>query len=125
MEFIARNPELSKIAKDLVEYGFNRGIIELRKYNYISPTGCIGLCAHINTGKEKDMKNGVDFYITNNTNQTIEEYMAKNNKETILNEITDSILYCRDTEERSMYLTELLLKYLEETKTYGRNGLKI
>ena len=125
MEFIARNPELSKIAKDLVEYGFNRGIIELRKYNYISPTGCIGLCAHINIGKEKDMKSGVDFYITNNTNQTIEEYMAQNNKETILNEITDSILYCRDTEERSMYLTELLLKYLEETKTYGRNGLKI
>ena len=82
MEFIARNPELSKIAKDLVEYGFNRGIIELRKYNYISPTGCIGLCAHINTGKEKDMKNGVDFYITNNTNQTIEEYMTRNSKET-------------------------------------------
>lgn len=116
MEFISRNPELAAVTKQLIRYGLNRGIIQITYRKEISDSGCEGLCATIS---------GVDLYITNNIHQSVEEYQKTHDTEAQVSDLFDAIMYCRDEDERTMYLTTLLLAFIEETKTYGKNGLKI
>ena len=114
-EYLARNTELSHIIKDLVIYGYKRGLIQILFRREISDTNILGLCANINK---------VDFYINNNFNQSIEEYKKNHTEEEIINEIIDAIAYEWDTELRKFFISSLILNFIDETDTYGKGGFK-
>lgn len=114
-EYLARNPELSTIIKNLVTYGYKKGIIPILYREEISETNIWGLCANIN---------GVDFYIDNNFKQSVKEYKENHTEEEIINEITDAITYEWDKELRKFFVTALMLDFIDEIDTYDKGGFK-
>lgn len=114
-EYLARNPELSTIIKNMVRYGYRRGIIQILFREEISETNIRGLCANIE---------GIDFYIDNNFKQSVEEYKQNHTEEEILEAITDAIAYEWDTELRRYFISALMLKFIDEIDTYDKGGYK-